>query len=119
MSEEDVFDDEAYERNERIISAMFPRVKFSVCIDLEELDEVLSNEAQIVIKCSHNCYCYDRCPRPNDYIVVRGNGRPITVKDAIKRMEEEGYDSDCNHQFLEGFWKRKPDSIEFEAWFGS
>lgn len=116
---EEDFDEVAYEREQRVIEEMFPSSKFHVCITVAGLEKVLSNEPQIIIKCSHNCYCYDNAPRNTDYIVVKGNGNPITVKDAVKEMCRRRFDPGCNHNFLEAFWKTKNSEVQFEPFFGS
>jgi hypothetical protein len=112
------FDDQAYEKEMNTISEMFPTAKFSICVSLDELNEVLSTEEHIVITCDHSCYCHDHNPRNNEYFVVRKAGNHITCKDAISAMILGGYDpKDCNHHFLEGFCKGN--GIQFDACFGS
>ena len=116
MSESD-FDEIEYQRECEIINAMFPNVNFYVSINLEEMDEIVSKEDVIIIKCTFHCYCYQDTPRVNDYILVRNIGTGITIKDMINSLSENNFDPKCNHRFLEGF--DKINYITYEANFGS
>jgi hypothetical protein len=109
----------SWEEEHAILHKTFPKAKFCVCLSLKELEHVLSTEPEIVLKCSHNCYCYDKHPRPSDYFFVKRKGNSILVKDAIQALQDAKYDPMCNHTFLEGFEKTKDSDIQFSVFFGS
>lgn len=110
------FNSEEYEEEMRIIDEMFPNCLFSICIDLDEMDEVISNEPQIIIQ--HNpCRGYCDMSGNREYIYVKNNGNGITNKDIIKAMIEAEFDPKCNHIFLEGF--DQINAITFSPMFGS
>jgi hypothetical protein len=48
--------------------------EFIVCLEPEELNECVSNQGVVILKLAHTCYCYQNCPRQNEYLVVRNEG---------------------------------------------
>lgn len=110
------FDLEKWEEEQRIIDEMFPNCPFSICIDLDEMNQVVSNEPRIVIQCVP---CDIPCGRSGNriYVYVNNNGNGITNKDMIKAMIDAGYHPECDHHFLEGFDKKS--NITYEPFFGS
>lgn len=100
------------------LERIFPDANFTICIELSDLDDVISHDDGIVIKIDHECYCYDRNPRKDDLILVYNKtGDGIANKDAIDAMIECGCDPKCNHVFFEGF-KHVADCL-FKTFFGS
>lgn len=113
---ESSFDSKEYEEEMRIIDEMFPNCLFSICIDLDEMDDVISEEPQIIIQ--HNpCRGYCEMSGNREYIYVKNNGNGITNKDIIEAMIEAEFDPKCNHFFLEGF--HQINAITFSPMFGS
>lgn len=111
-------DDYAFERQMTEMRKTFPKAKFTICIELDQLDEVLSNHDAIVIKITHNCYCYSNNRRKDDLILVHNTtGKAITYKDAIEAIVKYKYDPKCSHVFFEGF-THVGDCL-FKTYFGS
>ena len=113
-------DMEAHYEEQRVeLDRLFPDVKFTLSIDLEDLDIELSTLDKIIVKNTYNCYCYEDSPPPNDYIeVIKPEGQThITYRDVIQKMSDIGYNPECNHHFLEGIQQKTP--IQFDLWFGS
>jgi len=92
--EEPVEDDE-YDR----ICDMFPDAEFTVCISISQLDELVTDLHQIVIRSDYGCYCYGDQPRKTEYYYIAGER--ITYKLVIDELINQGLELDCNHQFLE------------------
>jgi hypothetical protein len=51
-----------YVTEQLIIDQMFPRAKFVVSIPLPEIDDVVTDLKQIIIKQTFDCYCYVGIP---------------------------------------------------------
>lgn len=103
------------------IQEEFHRSRFIVCLDEQELDEVLSEDLPVIyVRVQYRCFCYPMgAPRQASYIVVR---RPpekdvITARDAVRAMVKARLDTRCNHRFLEGF--EKYSNNEFDTVWGS
>jgi len=111
-------DDNDFEMEMEELRKTFPDAKFTISIPLDALNDVISNHDTVVIKITHNCYCYSGNRRKDDLILVHNTtGEGITNKDAIEAMIEYGYDPNCSHVFFEGFINVK--DCLFKAYFGS
>jgi hypothetical protein len=117
-----------YVIDDGVIETMFPNSKFIICIELNNLNNILSsNKEKLIIKCEHNCYCYENNKRKSEYFIVNGNNglhpsrlagnNIITVKDCIQSLVDNNYDTECNHIFLEGF--NLITESQIEPFFGS
>ena len=82
----------------------------------EELDNIVTDETDIVVKNTYDCYCYTN-KRKTDYYYI--SGKHITNKFIIYKLIEQGLDLDCDHRFLEGFCKSKDSNCQFEIATGS
>jgi hypothetical protein len=112
--------DECYNIESDIIDRMFPEAKFIIAIALNNFDDVLSTgKEKLIIKCIHNCYCYDKTKRQPEYFIVNGTecNNIITVKDCIQSLVDNNYESSCNHIFLEFFEFNT--QYQLEPFFGS
>ena len=98
-----------------LIDKMFPNAKFVVAIDIEELDDVVTDQTNIVIKNTYDCYCYGGVNKIADYFYI--NGEHITNKFIINKLIEQGLSLNCNHCFVEGFYKET--SCQFGICTGS
>lgn len=111
-------DDNDFEMEMAEMRKTFPRAKFTISIPLDAVNDVISNHDTIVIKITHNCYCYSENPRKDDLILVHNTtGEGITNKDAIEAIVKYKYDPKCSHVFFEGF-TRVGDCV-FKTYFGS
>jgi len=112
--------EEQYERERKLIEEMFPNAKFDIAIDFSELDDIISEHSNIVIKNTYNCYCYDNCKRPTDYFYITAKeGEKMTNKFIIKELIKQKLCLECNHIFIEGFIKSKDSDCQFEICTGS
>ena len=94
---------EKYDYETEQLEKMFPNAKFTVCISLSELDDVLSFADKILIKVDNDC-CDDEYQRDIDWIFVQNkSGNGITKRDAIQSMIDYGVYNECGHRFLELF----------------
>jgi hypothetical protein len=55
--------EEQYERENEEIEKMFPNAKFTIAINIEELDVIFTKQPAIVVKKSY--YCYTGCNKPS------------------------------------------------------
>jgi hypothetical protein len=102
-----------YESDMNYLQNEFKNAQFEVCIDPCELDDIVSELPQIVLKNQYNCYCYTDQRRPDDYFVMRSNN--LTYRYIIQQLIDRNFAPNCNHKFLEGFCKStNPDSIEYQ-----
>lgn len=99
--ERDRLMNEKYDFETEQLEKMFPNAKFTVCISLSELDDVLSFADKILIKVDNDC-CDDEYQRDIDCIFVQNkSGDGITKRDAIQAMIDYGFYHECGHQYLE------------------
>ena len=89
---------------------------FSIDIDDSELDNILSDSDQIMIKQDFDCDCFHvkRVPR---YFRIKGFGNSLTNRYVIKELIKQRLNLECNHIFLEGFIKNT--DCQFELMTGS
>tara|TARA_R110000823_G_scaffold27400_5_gene79808 strand:+ start:336 stop:872 length:537 start_codon:yes stop_codon:yes gene_type:complete len=88
----------------------------SICIPCHELDNVISEKKDIIIKNTYTCYCYSEAPRPPDYFHIRSD-TPHTNKTILKELMKQNFDPKCNHRFIEGIYKSG--DITYEMYMGS
>jgi len=102
------------QRNEEVIDSVFPTdYGFTICIDPYEFENIVSDKSKIKIKYNFDCYCWSKTnKRSKTFIVKNQDGRSVTNKDCIQRLIDAGFDTKCNHHFLEGFDKCSDDCFE-------
>jgi hypothetical protein len=99
------------------IERRFPNAGFSICFSLKDLDEILSNEPIIIIKNTFKCYCYSEFPKDSEYYIIKGG--KLTYSFIIKELIRQGLYLECNHRFLEGFWKTPTSDVQYVLMTGS
>ena len=104
--------DEEYECEQ-----MFPNAQFSIAINIEDMDKLITTEHQLIIKSKYNCYCYTNCKKNTDFFYIQGEN--ITHRYVIEQLIKQGLKLDCNHRFLEGFYKTVGSECQFELCVGS
>ena len=84
--------------------------------DDSELDDILSESDQIMIKQNFDCDCLHvkRVPR---YFRIKGFGNSLTNRYVIKELIKQRLSLECNHIFLAGFIKNT--DCQFELITGS
>ena len=110
---------EDYERENQLLDDMFPDANFTIAIEYDEIDNVISTEPYIILKNTYNCYCYDNKPRNTDYYYIHGNGNPITWKTLFNDLIKQGFKLECNHCFVEGIYKTNGSECQYEFMIGS
>ena len=108
---------EEYHNEVEQINIMFPNAQFTISIDIEEMDELITHKDHITIKNSYDCYCYDNCKKNTDFFYIKGEN--ITCRYVIKELIKQGLELNCNHHFLEGFYKTPGSDFQFELCLGS
>lgn len=113
--------EEQYEYEREQINKMFPHALFDIVLELEELDEVVTEETSIVVKQTYNCYCYDDCKKNTDFFHITCNPcEKMTNKFIIQELINQKLNlQECNHRFLEGFIKSKNSDCQLEIVVGS
>ena len=110
--------EEQLEREFRIIDEMFTNAQFTPSIDLEDLDNIVTDKKEITIQQTFTCYCYDDMDKPPKYFTIKcGENQSLTNKYIINELIKKGLTIDCNHRFLEGFYQLHDNM--YEMWTGS
>ena len=89
----------------------FSDAMFSVAINESELDDIISESEQIIIKQDFTCYCFNVKREPL-YYRIKGIGQKLTNRYIINELIEQKMNLECNHMFLEGFIKKT--DVQFE-----
>jgi hypothetical protein len=108
--------DEEYEYDAEQINIMFPDAQFTIAIDIEDMDELITDEHHLIIKNTYNCYCYNS-KKSTDYFYIEGEN--MTYRYVIEQLIKQGLQLDCDHNFLEGFYKTAGSSCQVELCVGS
>ena len=109
-------DEAKYDEEYRKINEIFGDTDFTISIDCDELDELLTDKKQIIIKQDYNCYCYDAKINSKYYTIC---GNKLTLKYVLLELKRQGLKIDCNHHFIEGFIETKHSDCQFEIATGS
>jgi hypothetical protein len=115
--------EDEYMKEIEIINEMFPDALFSVCIDLNIMNNVLSDNDVIIIKSDYSCFCYREFPRNTDFFIIRSphNGK-ITYKHVFTELMNQGLnlmDQGCDHIYIEDIALSGDSDCQFEFWLGS
>lgn len=106
--------DDEYEEEMKQIRNMFPNAMFEIDIPLSEMNDVITNETNIIV--THTlCNCRRNTWQRELVFYVSGNN--MTNKYIINELIKQGLNLDCDHFFLEGF--RQISNTEFELVVGS
>ena len=99
------------------MNSEFPGALFVVDIDESELDEIISESDQIMIKQEFTCYCFNVKREPLYYRVKGSPTQKLTNRYVIEELIKQNMNLECNHMFLEGFIKKT--DVQFELQVGS
>jgi len=91
------------------IHEMFPNANFVISIPIEELDDVISTEPLIILKLTHTCYCYKN-PKVPEWFNIRCT--KMTNKNILNELIKQNLTLNCNHRFIEGFFKQTDTQYE-------
>jgi hypothetical protein len=105
MDISDSEDERNYEIENELINELFPNAKFTISIRYEELFETITDENKILIKHCNSCYCYNGTPLKNKTRQFTIKGENITLKLIFEKLIERNLELNCNHYFIEGFYK--------------
>jgi hypothetical protein len=109
-------DQEIVYENEQI-NNIFPNAQFEVAINITELNKLISDKQFIIVKNTYSCFCYDNCKKNTDYFYIQGQN--MTYRYVIEQLIYQGLQLDCDHRYLEGFYKKDDSDCQFEMWTGS
>jgi len=112
------------EEQEAIYNDFFKTDYFRVEIDLNEIDNILTEEKKIVIKQKFSCYCYNDTPIYNHSKFYYIEGDNMTYKYVIQELIKQDFKKPidnilCNHFWLEDISNTEGSNIQFELGFGS
>ena len=110
-------DDQFHYDEEDESNSEFKGAMFSIAIEDSELDDILSDKDQIMIKQDFNCYCFHVKREPRYFRIKCPKGKSLTNKQVIKELIEQRMILECNHVFLEGFIKKT--DYQYELMTGS
>ena len=123
------YGDEEYKKFKRIFET---KTYLMLCIE-EPLDTIISEDKDIVIYDNRKDY-YEYSGLPENiknkyvnYLHIRSNNKPITLKDVLTSMMNDKFYSIhnkpmyeyFNHTFLESIYKSKNSNIQYEIFLGS
>lgn len=114
MSDIEKTEEQCQIENEQI-ERMFPNAKFIIAIDIDELDDIVTDKKFITVAKTYTCYCYDNCNKTPKYFYVTGD--KITNRVILNKLIEYNLYIECNHCFIEGF--DKISDYQFEISTGS
>ena len=92
---------EEYEKEIEMLDEMFFDAMFDVIIDINELDDLVSDKKEIIIQQEFKCYCYKNLPREKKLYTIKGD--KLTNKYIINELIKQDLVLNCDHRFLEGF----------------
>ena len=101
-----------FEFQQKIIDELFPNVKFSMCIDFNDLNKVVTTKKKATLIQTFDCYCYDTSPRPTKTFIIKSN-KPMTRRYIINELIKQDFTLDCNHCFLESLEVNSKGIIEY------
>ena len=104
--DENFIEEEPHLRSEKYFISNpdeFPTAMFYVNIPIYELDTIVCRYDTLCIKCMFRCFCYTDRPKQSEYYICKKNGGNITNRDLINCLIENGYEPECDHDFLEEF----------------
>jgi hypothetical protein len=110
-------EDDQFHYDGTIDKSEFKGAMFSIAIEDSELDDILSDKDQIMIKQDFNCYCFHVKREPRYFRIKCPKGKSLTNKQVIKELIEQKMILECNHVFLEGFIKKT--DYQYELMTGS
>lgn len=96
----------------------FPRIKFSIALNRDELYETVSTYPKLLIQ-DFTCFCYNGVSRDDEFITVHQKNGKITWFDILKTLEKVKFDTGCDHAFLEGIDKTSNKGEIYQLCFGS
>lgn len=101
------YDDKDEEKNDRIfefhhkiVNKLFPNAKFSMCLELKELDEVVTKRKKIKFIQTFNCCCYGVNQKKEKTFIIKSK-EPMTRRYIINELIKQDFTIDCDHIFLE------------------
>jgi hypothetical protein len=95
----------------------FDNIKFSIFIPRSKLDAVIADRDLLCIRYVFDCHCYSGNKRNTEFYYCKKAKKGITNRDLIQCLVDNGFDTQCNHVFLEGFDLNS--EVQVTPWFGS
>ncbi len=86
----------------------YSKANFSV--NVNNLESIITDKNEIMIKCSFQCYCYYRFPRPTEWYLCKSI-TSITGNDIVKCLIDNDFDPNCDHRDLDMFFVDSPVQI--------
>ena len=89
-----------YELENKIMEELFPNAEFDVCLPINELSEIITNEPEVKLIQTFDCYCYSNLKLPNKTFIIKSD-KPMTKRYVINELIKQNFRLECNHRFLE------------------
>jgi hypothetical protein len=107
--------EEQYEVERLQIQEIFGETNFVISVDIEELDDILTNDTSLHIDASffHFINNNEYVETIKHYIMNKPDRIIITKKDALFYLKQVGFTPLDNHMFIETFEKVKDTSLFF------
>tara|TARA_B110000967_G_scaffold202195_2_gene240630 strand:- start:594 stop:887 length:294 start_codon:yes stop_codon:yes gene_type:complete len=93
----------------------FTNALFVIDIDESELDTIISESDQIMIKQEFNCYCFNVKRDPLYYRVQGSQTKKLTNRYVIEELIKQKMNLECNHMFLKGFIQNTECQFELDV----
>jgi len=108
-----------YMREIDMIYKEFPTAKFSIAIDYDKLDDIISLERTIYILNKPTCYCYEGRDKPKKEIYKIISNKPITYRILFKKLISQNYSLKCNHSYIEDIFLLEGQTNVYDFMLGS
>lgn len=102
-SEFTIHTDEEAEYTLQLYEGYFPDSNFIVTIPLDNIDDLVTDHISLLIKIEYNCGCFDEERFPQYYYIQGKKGQQLTNKFVIQELLRQGYNTECIHDYLDGF----------------
>ena len=106
-----------YDKESAYIQSLFPKAKFIISLEYDEIDEVITKKPSIIAICDFKCLCYNKHKRNTEYYYIKG--KHITNRFIIESLIDQGFEPKCKHRFFEGVLKMKNTDFKYEILLGS
>ena len=95
----------------------FSGALFVVDIDVSQLDDIICESENLIIKQDFPCYCFNVKREPLYYRIKGSRTQKLTNRYVIEELIKQRMNLECDHMFLGGFIKKT--DVQFELMTGS
>jgi hypothetical protein len=99
-NEDATANEDKYELENKIMEELFPNADFDVCLPINELSEIITNEPEVKLIQTFDCYCYSNSEMSDKTFIIKSD-KPMTKRYVINELIKQNFRLECNHRFLE------------------